>query len=838
MKRTIDIACTLAVSALFIGLTACSTTKRLAEGDILYTGVRKMNVEMMNGDKVNPDVQDAVKDPLNVKPNNPLYSPYIRTPFPVGLWFWNNSKEGSWWYRNFAKQPVLIQDVKPNLRVGMVEDILDNHGYFGSVARYEQIEQKNPKKARISYDVRIADPWYYGTVEFPRGEIDGERRAARIAGGRFVYDDADSTSADSSARAMRAVSRMDTLALNAQIDSLGASREQDSLFVRRQQILTHGERRVTVERMIGRMQESSNVREGRQYNIDTLTRERVRITNALREQGYYYFRPDYLEYLADTTRERYKVDLRMVMAQGTPEEAVKPYNIGDIGISLHSATGTGEPDTTNYNGINIWYQQPLKIRPKVMARAITIAPGQPARVSDINTTLTNLTRLGVFRYVNMNVTPLDSLAGRNTIDMEIDAAFDAPLQAELEVDFTSKSNSFIGPGVIFSVNNKNIFHGGEVLSVKLNGAYEWQTGNKNSGANAMSLNSYEFGVNGSLMFPRLLASRFITRDALYGGRTTFNVGATLMNRPQFFRMISFNLTPSYDFQTSPRSFHNLTLLKFVYNRMLSTTADFDQTMAENQAIALSFQNQLIPSASYTYTYDRGTGRGNRNRLVWQSTVTTAGNILAGAFSVLDKESDQKIFGNPFSQFVKGVTDFKYYWQLDRNNQIATRLTIGAAHPYGKFVSLPYNEQFYIGGANSIRAFTIRTVGPGSYVPPEDKDLKFLDQTGEFKFELNIEYRFNIMGGLKGAVFFDAGNIWLLSDDPDRPGGLLRGQNFFKELATGTGVGVRYDLTFLVLRFDMGIGLHTPYENPDKKGYINVGRFRDALGFHLAIGYPF
>ena len=166
-----------------------------------------------------------------------------------------------------------------------------------------------------------------------------------------------------------------------------------------------------------------------------------------------------------------------------------------------------------------------------------------------------------------------------------------------------------------------------------------------------------------------------------------------------------------------------------------------------------------------------------------------------------------------------------------------RFMAGAIYSYGNAKVAPYSEQFFIGGANSIRAFTVRSIGPGSYHPKVETKYSYIDQTGDLKLEANIEYRFKIIGDLHGAAFLDAGNIWLLRNDPDRPGGQFKFSDFGKDIALGTGAGLRYDLTFLVIRFDVGIGLHVPYET-SKKGYYNLPSFKKSLGYHLAIGYPF
>ena len=371
--------------------------------------------------------------------------------------------------------------------------------------------------------------------------------------------------------------------------------------------------------------------------------------------------------------------------------------------------------------------------------------------------------------------------------MEIDARFDYPLEAALETDVTSKSNSFIGPGVTFRVSNNNLFRGGEVLSVKLNGSYEWQTGNKNSGGRSSRLNSYELGLNANLDIPRLLLPRSMTRRQKYPGSTSFQLGVDLMNRPSFFRLIAFSGSAGYNFQTSPYSRHSLTVFKLTYNKLLHTTDSFDRTMDENPAIAMSFRNQFVPSINYTYTFERTYGATGNRRFYWQNSVTSAGNLLSGILRAFGERQPQHLFGNRFSQFVKEVSEVKFYHRIGRrNNWLATRFLVGAGYAYGNSEVMPYSEQFYIGGANSIRAFTIRSLGPGSYRPPADDRNGYLDQTGDFKLEANVEYRFGIMGRLNGAVFLDAGNIWLLKKDPKRPGAELKWKGLLNDIALGTG----------------------------------------------------
>ena len=570
-----------------------------------------------------------------------------------------------------------------------------------------------------------------------------------------------------------------------------------------------------------------------------LSFERNRITTALRNNGYFYFRPEYIEYLADTTLSPGKVALRMTLKKGIPAQALKLYYVGDVTVRLNRATGDGTPDTIRYPRMTVAYYKPIRLKKWVLPKNITFKPGEIYSIATQNETQSNLGRLGIFRTVAVEVTPLDSLIRKDSLDVMIQATFDVPLEATIEANVSSKSNSYIGPGLIFGINHNNVFGGGEKLSVKLNGSYEWQTGGGSQHGKASLFNSYEVGLNSSLTYPRIVPGFLpqLPRTRKYPAYTRFQLGANLMNRPHYFRMVSFNGSMSYDYRTSLRAGHSVTPFKLVYTKLLNTTESFDKTMEENPAIALSFRDQFIPSSSYTYTYDTSYGREVDNRFIWQFMGMSAGNILSGITSLFGQHGEKHIFGSSFSQFVKGSAEMKYYHRFRAEHWLATRLFIGAEHAYGNSKEVPYSEQFYIGGANSIRAFTIRSLGPGSYIPAKDDVDGYFDQTGTFKLEANIEYRFPIWGDLHGAAFVDAGNIWLLKKDPKRPGGELDRKTFLKDIALGTGIGLRYDIGVLVLRGDLGIGIHAPYDT-GKKGYYNMTSFKNSLAFHLAIGYPF
>ena len=744
---------------------SCSTTRRIPDDEILYTGVKGITIAPSDSMNVPAEMASSIKSAVDVAPNNYWKLVGWRYPFPLGLWVynnWPNPKSGfrHWLYEKLVEEPVLVSDVRPEVRTHMIEQILDNNGYFRGMATYNLVQGKNRKKAKIHYDV-VPGPGY------PIRNI------------RLLPD---------------------TTALGALIDSLA----------RKDSYLTAVRPR---------------------YSTDSLSVARTRITNSLRNRGYYFFRPEFIEYLADSIANPGEIELKMMLASNTPKFALNPYTTGKVTVHIARNQGGGTPDTVEMKRATLIQMMPSRLRRKLIDENVTFRPGRRFSVRNMDRTQANLARLGIFNTINIEAYPdTNDLAARK-LNVDVFATFDAPLETSLEVNASSKSNSYIGPGLTFGVTNKNIFGGGEQLSVKLTGTYEWQTGH----GRRSIFNSYEVGLTGSLAFPRLLAPKFIPRSRYNLNWTRFQLNADLLNRPHYFKMAQFNASVNYDWRLRRYVSNTLTLFKLTYTNLMHTTHDFDSIMAANPAVAQSFMSQFIPQMAYTYVYDRAFGRDNT--LNWQFTVQEAGNVFWAIYRACGKKGRKDLFGTPFSQFVKGQTQLVWGRRLGGDNWLVSRVAVGAAHAYGNSTQVPYSEQFYVGGANSIRAFTVRSIGPGSYKAPPGQPEDYFDRTGTFKFEANVEYRFPIFGPLHGALFVDTGNVWLLKDDPMRPGGTLRGKTFFRDLALGTGVGLRFDISMLVIRGDLGIGIHAPYDT-GKSGYYNMKSFGNSLAFHLAIGYPF
>lgn len=747
-----------------LATAACSTTRRIPADEILYTGVKKIQIETPKGVAQAPGLASDVKDAVNVAPNNSLISPYIRYPFPLGLWVynnWNNPPKGfkHWLYEKLVAEPVLISDVRPEVRTKMIDEILDNNGYFRGAATYELVQGKNKKKASILYKVATGPEYLIDSVQL----------------------------------------LPDTCHLNHIIDSITAK--------------------------------STYLRAGSRYCTDSLSAERIRIANFVRNRGYYFFKPDYVEYLADSTLAPERIALRMVLASNAPKGSFTQWRTGSITTVINRNRGGGTPDTIETRRGTLVQMMPSRLRRKLIPECITFREGKIFSVRDMNRTQTYLSRTGIFNNIEINAFP-DTAGGKRVLDVLIDCTFDAPLEASLEVNVTSKSNSYLGPGLSFGVTNKNLFGGGEQLSLNVTGAYEWQTGRDKGGS---IFNSYEVGLNTTLAFPRLLIPGFIPHSRRELNWTRIALNVDLLNRPHYFRMAQFNTSLNYDWRINRNASNTLTPFKLTYTKLMNSTPEFDSIMHENPAIAESFKSQFIPQIAYSLVYDKQIDRDNS--INWQLTLQEAGNVFWAIYEICGKKGEKELFGTPFSQFVKGTTQLVYNRRLWGDNWLVTRAAVGAAHAYGNATQVPYSEQFYVGGANSIRAYTVRSIGPGSYKVPQHLINGYFDQTGTFKFEFNVEYRFPIFGPLHGAVFFDSGNVWLLKEDSLRPGGKLEGKTFFRDLATGTGAGLRLDIGMLVIRGDLGVGIHLPYDT-GKRGYYNMTSFKNSLAFHLAIGYPF
>lgn len=576
---------------------------------------------------------------------------------------------------------------------------------------------------------------------------------------------------------------------------------------------------------------------GDNFNVANLERKRQQLNSFLRNAGYYYFRPDWVHFLADTTSKVGRVSLKVIPKAGLPLQVLTPWKVGSRSISLYGYNGEEPTDSIYYKDLLIRYQGKLKVRPPVLYDRIFMIPGENYSQKKQLKTQEEFSRLGIFKYSEMKFMPSTEL-GKQILNMNMKTGYELPYDGELELNMNLKSSGQLGPGLLYTVSKRNIFGGGETFSVELKGSYEWQTNSVVDGAKSV-INSYELGLSTSLGAPRIALPWRKFRALTYPSKTTFSLYVNQLSRAHFFKLLSFGGNVSYNFQSSATSKHTVIPFKLTFNYLQRTTLHFDTIMMNNPALYESLQNQFVPSMSYTYTYDDASIKSKRNHFWWETSFTSAGNITSAIYRVFGKSFNEEktLFGNPFAQFLKFSSEIRYNYRINERQSIATRFIGGVLYAYGNSSVAPYNEQFFIGGANSLRGFTVRSLGPGGYKPTTVSNYSYMDQTGNFKLEANVEYRFNILKKLNGALFVDAGNIWLLSPDTARPEGQFSFSRLAKDIAVDVGCGLRYDLSFLVIRVDAGFALHVPYVT-SKPGYFNIPSLKDGMGIHLALGYPF
>lgn len=572
------------------------------------------------------------------------------------------------------------------------------------------------------------------------------------------------------------------------------------------------------------------------FSALTLQQEQNRIANLLRNRGYYYYKPSFATYKADTVAVQGRVQLRMQSSPTLPAMATKQWYIGQTHLTvLRNLGDTAQHSVQTRRGNFSYSGHKPPLHPYAVLRNVLHRRGELYRYWGQEKTGELLNELGIFSQLNLRYTPRDTTAAGDTLDLYITGILEPRYNADFEINVTERNSDRIGPGLSLGLKKKNAFRSAELLAFKLYGSYEWTTNLERDKQYGL-LNSYEIGTKVSLDIPRMILPGTPPQRLRFPATTSVSVYADLLNRAGYFRMLSFGTSLSYSWRKSRTSRHELTPLSLTYYKLNRTTAQFDSLLSESPALAVSMQERFVPAIQYTYAYT--SPRDTRHPIAWQLSIKEAGGLTSAVYALGGhdfSEKNKKLMNNPFTQFIKITSEFHHNWRVNTNTRLVLRAMGGVAWAYGNSEVVPYSDQFYSGGANSIRAFPIRRVGPGRFVSRGGR-YSYLDQTGDLKIEGNIELRFPLLGALHGATFVDAGNIWLLRSDPNREGGTFSLSNLSNDIALGTGAGLRYDLDFLVLRADLGFALHDPAST--RKGYLSADRFSNRFAFHFAIGYPF
>ncbi len=590
------------------------------------------------------------------------------------------------------------------------------------------------------------------------------------------------------------------------------------------------------------------IEEDGQYSLDLLKAERVRIDYYLKNEGFYYFNQDYLIFKADTTIGKKSINLKLDIKTDIPEKAEIRYRINNVYINpsykLNGDNIRGKTDTVKTDGY-YYLNKDSMFHSQVVIRSVFLKKGDYYSRKNYSLTINRLIGMGVFKNATIKFTDT-IINGAGLMDVYINLTQMQKKSLQLEVETVTKSNNYTGPAVTLSFKNRNLLKGAELFLFNLNGNFETQFSKLQSG-----FNSYEFGANTQLYIPKFIAPFQIRNvSSFYVPKTKFDLGFRLLNRVLYFKMAAFNFSYGYTWKESAQKEYEVTPLSINFARLLGTTAAFKDLLQENPFLKKSFEEQFTIGGKYGFTYNSLVGITRHHQYYFNAILDLSGNVLSAVNSLIAsrKPSDDNpfmLFNYKYSQYSKITTDTRYYLNFNKNNKIAARVLAGIGIPYGNSNSMPYIKQFFSGGSNSIRAFLPRTVGPGSYQLPDSLANKgFVDQAGDIKLEGTVEYRFTIVSILKGAIFVDAGNVWLTRKNQQFTNGEFQTNRFYKEIAVGTGFGLRADISFFVIRFDLGMPLRKPSLPENERWVYNKIDFGDGkwrkqnLVLNIAIGYPF
>ena len=793
-------------------LSSCSLTKNIPEDDQLFRGLKEI-VYIDEQDSQQPENKARENQMANMKeeievalatiPNGSLFfSSYYAAPWSWRLWVYNtyaskDSKFAKWMTKSFGKPPVLMSQVNPALRASVATSVLRNNGYFRGDVSYEPVPMKNPKKSKLRYTVRL-----------------------------------------------------DSLFT---VDSVAYTGFTDSL-----QLLIDSTRQETL------------IPKDCPFSVSALDGERNRISSLFRNNGYYYFTPSYTTYLADTIAVPNKTQLRLQMVDGLAEDALKKWYIGHIDVQFRKSAREILSDSIQRRHLTIHYNgKNSPIRPRTILKDLTLRPRQAFSQEKYQESASKINATGVFSSTDFIFKPR---AGTDSLDLTLNCVFDKPYDFYFSTNINGRTIGRWGPEVKIGFTKRNAFRGGEKLDINLHGSNEWQSGGSSD------MNTFQYGADVSLEFPRIIApfynSEKVRRDKngrpkprrFFSTPTTYaKLSTDVVRRPEYYKMHIVSGEWTYRWQTSANSRHEFSPLTLNYQFMNSTTERFDAIKDSNLYLEGVMGDKFIPKMRYTYTYTSPSSY--RNPIRWETTLEEAGNIVSlwhrlGGHSFDEKE--KTLFKNPYSQFLRLETDFTKTWSLNTSTTLVGHINAGVLLSYGNSSNSPFSEMFYAGGANSIRAYPVREVGPGEFTMGgvRDRQFAYLVRNGDLKLVANLEYRQPLFGNLHGAAFIDIGNTWRLKDpyygeredwsDNEEVNdswdslkwyfGMmkLKPSRFLKDIAVGTGIGLRYDLGFLVIRVDWGFALHNPETSlyTKRNGYFNFGSFKDMQTLHFAIGYPF
>ena len=561
--------------------------------------------------------------------------------------------------------------------------------------------------------------------------------------------------------------------------------------------------------------------QGDKLNVDNLNQERSRITAYLQDNGYFRFHKEFINFRVDTVQSTHKADVTLLL---------RPYRTSDIQDTLH----------TRYTVRNIDYasgdpqDSVIHLRKNVLRENTFIREGKPYSASGLQNTYNHFGRLGAVKYTNISFEQDPDSA---LLDAHIQLQTNKPSTLSFQPEGTNTAGD-LGAAASLTYENRNLFRGSESFSVQVRGAYE-----AIRGLEGYSNQDYiEYSVESRLSFPRFMMP-FLSSEARRRTIATSELSLTYdtQNRPEFHRRV---LSAGWRYKWSPLSSRNqyqfdLLNLNYVFMPWISDTFRkeyLDNPTNYNAILRYNYEDLFIMKTGFGFSYNDG-------KTAIKTNIETAGNLLSLGSAIFGGNKDDlnqyKVFNIAYAQYIKGDIDYTHHLISGYNDQLVFHVGLGIAYPYGNSTILPFEKRYFSGGANSVRGWSVRSLGPGRY-KDKDGNINFITQTGDIKLDLNLEYRTHLFWKFGGALFIDAGNIWTIRDYPSQPDGQFQIQNILKDLAVSYGMGLRLNFDYFIIRFDMGMKAVNPaYKTEDENHFPLIHpRLSRDFAFHFAVGLPF
>ncbi len=758
-------------------LSSCSSTKHVPQGKLLLDKV-KINIADPRPDVEKSQLANYLRQNANHR---------VLGGVKLQLAFYNLSgKDSTKWFNRWIQRvgtpPVIYDAALTEASAEQLKTALSNRGYMNNVVTYHVQTDSIKRKARVDYDITLGEPYYIRSIAY---EIPDDDMRDIILG-----DSAD--------------------------------------FV---------------------------VHQGDLLNFNNLDQWRQDITENLRNHGYYAFNKEYITFIADTAADSHAVDLTLNSREPYRNERM-PYYTEHEPFYVRNVTYVtrfdpvamrdgywGEDTVVLASGVKVYEDSTHYLRPQVIDECNYIEPGSLYNADALNRTYRALGRLNVIKQINIDVRPVGEVDGVLMLDAYVLLQSDRAQTISVSLEGTN-SEGDLGFGVGLDYQHRNIFRGAEVLSGKFKLSYESLSGNLSGLIN----NNYsEYSTEWGITFPKFMAP-FLKRSFKHKiqASTAFTLNFDYQARPEYTRVIAGG---GWRYQWSERSrrlSHTLTLLDLSVISVPKFNEEFFDRIT-NPLLRYSYQDHLIMRMGYNFYRTNKAemnvqqmGLFQRDVFTIRANAETAGNLLYGLSHLTRQQADStgsyKALGIRYSQYVKADADYSITHYFDRRQSLAFHVGAGVAIPYGNSDVLPFEKRFYSGGANSVRGWGVRTLGPGSY-NSNNSLSNFIYQCGDIRFDVNLEYRAKLFWVVELGLFIDAGNIWTIKDYEDQPGGVFKFNKFYEQIACSYGAGIRLDFKYFLVRVDMGMKAHNPASGQEHWPLLHP-KFKRDSEFHFSVGYPF